>query len=475
MGSMGDSLSGSLSGDREKPLDPLLSAASSQTIPHSEEPLAVLHRNLSDGLQPPAAILHAAAETARAITGADGVALAVRTKGLIVCRACSGDPTPDLGTPLDEYSGISGECLRTDSILVCDDAQSDSRVDPDVCRYLGIRSIAAVPLHGPTGVAGILETFSTRVKAFRQHEIDSLRELATIAEAAYGREIRGLQEAPSQPARPMRIRMLSEESVNSQKQSVGGTSDGTSIVRRLWFIGTAVLAMLLIAGVWLSGHEPVPETSAKEPSRVEARGPTTELPATSTVTSQPKPRAGITRPEPSAAGVLTNAAQIEVIEDKPAQSITPGSEARSAAAETSSTTVPSTADTADSSPPVVASRSTGAESAGGSPIAKLAAAPSAFPTLGAAVSQGLMPGVLMHKVEPVYPAQAKAQHISGTVALQVTIAEDGHIRDVKEISGEPALAAAARDAIRRWRYSPFLLNGKPVEVEKEISVVFKLL
>jgi TonB family protein len=418
---------------------------------------------LLEGLHPPAAILHSTAETARLATGADGVALAVRTKGLIVCRACSGDPTPDLGTPLDTDAGFSGECLRTDSILVCNDAENDPRVDPDVCRFLGIRSIAAIPLHGPTGVAGILEAFSTRIQAFGQPQIDSLRALAEIAETAYGREVRGLQEAPTRPPKPMRIRMFSDE--NNEGTEVGGER---SIVRRLWFIGTAVVVMLLLAGVWLSAHEPALETSAKEPSGETNRAqPNPALAPTAVAVASPsKPKAGISRSDPSAAAILKNAAHIEVIEDSPPSAVSP----RPTPTGIATATVPSD----DDAPPSPATDAAETSTESADQVARLAAAPNPLPTLGAPVSQGVMPGVLMHRVTPLYPPQAKSQRLSGTVTLQITIAEDGHIREVKQISGDPLLAAAASDAIRRWRYTPFLLDGKAVQVQKEISVVFKL-
>jgi periplasmic protein TonB len=459
---MGDSLSGSLSGNQGNNFDSSLNAALPKTVQPNAPPdlLAVLRKNLDEGLQPPAAILHATAETARLLSGADGVALAVRTKGLIVCRACSGDPTPDIGTPLETDAGISGECLRADSILVCDDSENDSRVDPDVCRFLGIRSLAAVPLHGPNGVAGILEAFSTRVGAFGEPQVHSLRALAEIAETAYGREVRGLQEAPSRPTKPLRIRMFSE--LNGEADNPLHTD--RSIVQRLWFIGTAVVAILLLAGVWLSGHEPS-ETSASEPP-AETHKALPILPALSAPAIPPKPKAGISRSEPSAADVLKNAAQVEVIEDAPPTAITP---APAPAA------TPAPAVTAEGIEPAATKNDATPETTEtDTQPAKLAAAPDTLPALGGAVSGGVAPGVLMHRVNPVYPPQARSQHLSGTVELQITIAEDGHIHDLSQISGSPILAAAARDAIRRWRYSPFLLDGKPVEVQKKIRVVFKL-
>lgn len=417
--------------------------------------LSVLRQNLNDGLQPPAAILHATADAARALTGADGAALALRTKGVIVCRACSGDPAPDFGAPVNTESGISGECLRTDSILVCDDAENDPRVDPDVCRYLGIRSIAVVPLRGPTGIAGILEVFSTQSNAFREPHIDSLRKLAEVAETAYARELRGLQESPSAPPKAARIRMLSDE------PSDATTLEERSLLRRVWFVGTAVLAMLLIAGMWLSGLEPGLETSAKEPS-APVRSET--LPD-SAASSAPKPRAGIARVERTAAETVTRAAQIEVIDDFRSPEPTAGADRSPSPTATAEPSIPDPPDIAPGSAESGQNRDQ---------LARLATTQPILPVLSAPVSQGITSGTLMHKAYPVYPPEAKARQISGPVTLEITIAEDGKVRDVTEISGNSLLASAARAAIRQWRYSPFLLNGKPIEVQKRITVLFKL-
>jgi TonB family protein len=170
--------------------------------------------------------------------------------------------------------------------------------------------------------------------------------------------------------------------------------------------------------------------------------------------------------------VLKNAAHIEVIEDEAiedARVVTPGPASAEASGLTSTPTgIDAPSPKTEPTPETV--EGTERDKQG----ANSAAPPSALPALGAAVSQGVVPGVLMHRVNPVYPAQARAQHLSGTVALRITIAEDGRIHDVSQISGEPVLAAAASDAIRHWRYSPFLLDGQPVEVQKKISVVFKL-
>ena len=89
------------------------------------------------------------------------------------------------------------------------------------------------------------------------------------------------------------------------------------------------------------------------------------------------------------------------------------------------------------------------------------------------VSQGVMEGALIHKVEPQYPEEAKAKNIQGNVVLHVEVGRDGHVTEVTPISGHPVLADAAVEAVKQWEYKPFLLNGEPVEVETVITVKFR--
>ena len=90
------------------------------------------------------------------------------------------------------------------------------------------------------------------------------------------------------------------------------------------------------------------------------------------------------------------------------------------------------------------------------------------------VSTGVMNGLLLNKVVPAYPAPARALHLAGTVELQATISRTGTIENLRVVSGPALLQQAAVDAVRQWRYKPYLLNGEPVEVETTINVEFRL-
>ncbi len=82
--------------------------------------------------------------------------------------------------------------------------------------------------------------------------------------------------------------------------------------------------------------------------------------------------------------------------------------------------------------------------------------------------------MLIYKVEPIYPKNAKASRISGIVRLRATISKTGDIVDLRAECGPELLKQASLEAVRQWRYRPYLLNGEPVEVETTIVVTFTL-
>jgi protein TonB len=90
------------------------------------------------------------------------------------------------------------------------------------------------------------------------------------------------------------------------------------------------------------------------------------------------------------------------------------------------------------------------------------------------ISQGVSQGLLVKKVQPQYPRNALSMHVEGAVELIATISTSGNISKVKILSGEKLLTGAAVDAVKQWKYRPYLLNGEPVEIQTQITVNFKL-
>ena len=90
------------------------------------------------------------------------------------------------------------------------------------------------------------------------------------------------------------------------------------------------------------------------------------------------------------------------------------------------------------------------------------------------VSQGVLQGMIVSKVQARYPKDARKQRIQGPVVMQAIIGTNGDVIDLRLISGHPLLAPAAMSAVKQWRYRPYMLNGTPVEVETMITFNFTL-
>jgi N-acetylmuramoyl-L-alanine amidase len=128
-------------------------------------------------------VLQLVAERAVAITGADGLAIALAENNEIVLRASAGAVRPDVGARIDRSSAFSGACFRMAQIVRCDDTELDPRVNLRACRRLGARSMVAVPLCGRRRVIGLLEAFSAEPFGFNDSDV---RNLSLLAELVLG-------------------------------------------------------------------------------------------------------------------------------------------------------------------------------------------------------------------------------------------------------------------------------------------------
>jgi TonB family protein len=90
------------------------------------------------------------------------------------------------------------------------------------------------------------------------------------------------------------------------------------------------------------------------------------------------------------------------------------------------------------------------------------------------VSEGVAQGLLIKKVNPIYPPLARQARIQGTVILQLQIDKAGGVQNVQLFSGHPMLAPAAIEAVKQWKYTPYLLNGDPIAMETKARVNFTL-
>jgi TonB family protein len=429
---------------------------------------------IAAGTQPTDTILGTIAVATRALTGARGAAIAMPRDGTVVCVGRSGEIAPELGARLNVDSGISGECLRTGTILRCDDASRDFHVDPEVCRQLGLQSIAVVPLRGQHGRVGVLEAFSTESYAFTDDHMELLGRLAGLAEAAWARGS-GTEDSSKAEAPP-----TAEES-HLANASVALARVGEALTRglykepqaeRKWRYGaiaglSALFLVLVSVFVWRAWYRASIASNATQPAAGRPVGPAEnpEVAAGVGLTWKPSAPRPISRPNRSlAARAAKSAADVEIsdvsIRRQP-ESPQP-TDRNNVTRDASSDSKPS----ADEVPKIAAA------SAGRIDLGSVLSASPGLPKLGIPISQGIAGGILVHKVQPIYPPGALQLHLQGNVILEATITVQGQIEDVKVISGHSLLAKAAIDAVGKWRYIPYLLNGKPVRKQIRVTVSF---
>lgn len=434
-------------------------------------------------------ILETIADAARQLTDASGAALAMWKEGEMMCRARSGDTAPALGARLSAETGISGECLRTGKIQHCTDTEDDPHVDWEVCRSLGLRSIAVLPIHGWRAVNGILEVFSTQPAAFTERHIALLQQLAALAERARASQPHGASSvAPKLPVsvdEPQFYGLLpASDRVGDVALAFLSSRSRSVVLGVIGFVAISLLALVTWRG-WRNPDATGSKTHAATPASVNAA-------AVNRSTAHPPDNDQVWKANPGGeslvpyggktsagapvkfASKVETVAGIEVVRtpllaDAAANVAMPHEPSGSELGpQTRAPTDSRSDETASSEPPSIPDGSTSPSALNGVLSAKVS-----LPGLSVPVSQGVSGGQLVRRIPPVYPAQALLLRLQGTVILAATIMEDGTVRDVKIVEGSPVLAPSAVDAVKRWRYKPYELDGKPVKNETRITIDFK--
>ncbi|MGB7330205.1 MAG: TonB family protein [Terriglobales bacterium] len=462
-------------------------------------------------------------DAARQMTGASGAALAMWKEGAMVCRARSGETAPALGARLSSETGISGECFRTGKVQNCVDTENDPLVDVEVCRSLGLRSIAVLPIQGWRGINGILEVFSTKPTAFTEQHITLLQQLAALAERARATQPHGASSAatkiPSEKPQPSGLLPASDR-VGDVALAFLGTRSRPFALGAIGLLAISLIALMIWLG-WRGPDEPdgkahaassAPVATSESMKSVESsiarmaivlppdkQIPDKHLPGMHVPDNDPvwkaNPGGEALSPsgKPSAGSPVKFASKVDVLAGK--KTPADGSRAdRSQVSRSQENREPLLADVAanvalphdaSSSPTGLHSDSesdktvapepspASAASTNQFPASEVLSAKASLPQPSVLVSQGVTGGQLMHRVAPVYPAQARTLRLEGTVVLTAVVMEDGTVSDVRVVDGSPALARSAVDAVKQWRYKPYQLDGKPVKNEITINVAFK--
>ncbi len=382
-------------------------SGSPQLRPQHE--VEILKRDIAGQNLDGTAVLELIVQRVRTLTNASGTAIALEADGSMACVASSGN-APDVGVTLNRLVGLSGECVRTGSLVHCRDTQTDPRVDPATCSLLNLRSAAVVPIRREDRVLGLVEILSSSPNAFRGTDVLLLQEVAELiaaltttsdASEIVTPECRGLADAGKESA-SSHVEPITDHSGPEVEvfEPVASVSTATSL--------SNVLPMPA-SDYQPATVEPLPEPSARQ-QRL-----TAVLRKTFVLLSSSRRLVLIVCFTAALlcaawAAYMTGAIFSRLPETEPRlQSYTPA------------------------------------------PLR-------------------VIPGRLLEGGQPIYPEAARDQDLRGTVVLRVHVGKDGRVEQVDVVRGNPVLAAAATDAVLHWRYQPFLLNDQPVEGEIVVSI-----
>jgi TonB family protein len=386
-------------------------------------------------------VLNDVVEQARSATGGSGAAIALFRDGELACRATSGENAPDLGVRVDATSGLAGACVNTGELQQCRDTETDARVNAETCRRLGVRSMLIAPLVDGQRLIGVIQVFSAWPNAFGKREISALQVLAgRIAESNRQAEVGLLVPVENPEPQPEAERIKAEPIEIEPAQ-----------------IDSALIDPTLV--------EEAEEVSARETSpraAIDVWGIVLVLLVVAAALAL-----GLVIGWRRAAEVTKNAAHVKA--STPANT-------------------PSSAETV----PAMSQNPTASDSTATANLAAKSTPRPVLPTGGLIVTQngrviyrspsaaGQAPASdraersLIHRVDPQYPAGARAQHIQGPVVLDIQVLGDGAVGNVAVVSGDPLLTQSAIDAVKQWRYQPESVNGQAIESQTRITVKFTL-
>jgi TonB family protein len=428
-----------------------------------------LEHHVQGGLSPELALdlaLNELVMAATAATHASAAALALARGQEMVCRATTGEHAPDLGMPLKVRSGLSGACIRFRKPQHCTDTECDERVDATASRRLGVRSILVVPVLDGESPVGIIEVFSAQPSAFSQSDEALLQGFALDCVRLQRLTIEVAQRPPHKPEKeetatstgpavPMRTndtdKAAGSESVllkaklakpnlatirdvpaRPSAEGRSRTETWTAVLATLVILAAIGLAILIGSRTgWLRA---LPRSPARvETSQFSTTEPPAALSATTAETApptQPSSEAPVVRPSPPPVsdGLIVYERGKVIFRSK--------------------STSPATGEGA------------GFPAGNARHVARVWLAPNAAEAR------------LRDRVEPEYPADARAAHRSGDVTLQILVREDGSVASVRTINGDPLLAEAAAAAVRNWRYEPYQLKSRPREFQTDVTLRF---
>lgn len=252
----------------EKPAEPALASESSTVVSIADrspasDPVEAVRAEVGEIADDADSVLQLIAERALKLTESSGAALAFFTADKMICRVRSGEPAPPLGATLDTRQGLSGECVRSGRLVSCEDAGNDPRVDPEVCRALGIGALMAAPIVADFQVVGVLEVFSPQPRAFtsaQRRTLDQLAEMVPKASAKASAKSAYPENAPlDTPITPDDERVPARPSASYQHSIQSGLVESSVVPASMSGSGSGSALMSAINQALRDRKNEVPE------------------------------------------------------------------------------------------------------------------------------------------------------------------------------------------------------------------------
>ncbi len=464
------------------------------------DPSHTLEQNIRAGFPPDLAldlVLNELVVRAAEATRASAAAVALIRGDEMVCRAATGHLAPDLGIPLKPRDGLSGACLQSHQPQLSVDTECDPRVNPDISRRLGIRSILAVPVFDISNNAkftGVLEVFSTSPSAFSNSDQSLLEgfaeECARIRHAA----LKLGQRKPVAVASTVRIlpALVPSGLTPSDLTPPDFTAAGSLpplrssyetwvlVLGALTILATIALSLLIGSRIgWLrpsasrsqTSQQLIPAKTSAPATAADHRAESLSESGAKKVSERVLEKASGKASKKSSAISATSAESDLVVYEKGKvifrlkPTPTEADSARHGQAKLNPTKPDSDSVVGPTSTTEIATRN--------STTSKIAATKSASsPSVRLTPDQA--EELLQSRIEPEYPSEALAAHRAGDVVLEVQVADDGSVSNIRTLSGDPLLATAATEAVRNWRYQPYRQHDHPSQFQTDVTVTFTL-
>jgi TonB family protein len=404
-----------------------------------------------------------------------------------VCRATTGTEAPDLGVRLDTRTGLSGACVLTREVQHCNDTESDPRVNLEVSRRLGVRSVLVVPLLRDKELVGIFEIFSPEANHFGEPDISTIKSLANeviqnLKKVSGSGAEEQIAEEQIKDAEVAPVPLPEVESSPAQQPilSVAGVEvEARSRANELWTIALSVMviAAAIFLGVLVGWRLGWQKAAPRVSRRAKSASVKTAVPPSIAGSSAKEPQGGGTNQEQAKSAVLTyNAAT-----PPEAGSVSGALKTETATAARSAAAVVAGGLVVYQNGKVIYRMAPTAPAPGVPPIQQptRSSQVSREPAVTTSndvqeVSEEAAAARLIHRVEPQYPAEARQQNVQGVVVLRAQIGKDGSVRDLTSIQGPPLLTKAAEQAVNQWQYEPYSVDGKTVEIQTRITIKFTL-